>query len=56
MKKRSILIFVAMFFLLFTLLNSIDYSTRAKHTDYTDIQGTGLVGSLEIMGTREVEK
>jgi hypothetical protein len=27
----------------------------AEHADFTDIQKTGLIGSLEIMGTREVK-
>ena len=29
---------------------------RAEHTDFTDIQETGLIGSLERMGTREAPK
>jgi hypothetical protein len=29
---------------------------RAGYADYADIQETGLVGSLEKMGTREAQK
>jgi hypothetical protein len=28
----------------------------AEHTDFTDIQETGLIGSLEKMGTLEAQK
>jgi hypothetical protein len=28
----------------------------AEHADFTDIQKTGFIGSLEIMGIREAQK